>query len=279
MGRVYAERLGDARSAAVCHQNAFLLDPAYKPNLESARRLFAGVGEHDKALALHRREAALLADPAARAESLRAQAAVLESLGRGAEARQAIEEALALAPDQLRLLNHAALAAKRQGDAASATRLFMRAAGASADAVFQARVLRSAVLLAEQGPELGTLREEALRRLRQADVADPLAFHAMLESARAGNDWETVLRLCQEKAERTGSAADRAVVAAVSTWRLGRGPGDLAEPQGSGDALADDPADAAAAALQARRLAERDPAAASERFRGAGRVAADSLFR
>src|SRR3954468_24772746 len=60
MGRVYAEQLGDAKSAAVCHQNAFLLDPAYKPNLESARRLFASAGEHDKALALYRREAALL---------------------------------------------------------------------------------------------------------------------------------------------------------------------------------------------------------------------------
>src|SRR3954447_8641471 len=194
MGRVYAEQLGDAKSAAVCHQNAFLLDPGYKPNLESARRLFAGAGEHDKALALHRCEAALRADPAARAESLRAQAAVLESLGRAAEARQAIEEALVLAPDHLRLLNDAALAAQRQGDPATAARLFMRAAGAAADPVFQGRLLRSAVLVAEQASagsaasELGGLHEEALRGLRQADAADPVGFHAMLESARAGND-------------------------------------------------------------------------------------------
>ncbi|HET9754705.1 MAG TPA: hypothetical protein VFP52_17165, partial [Myxococcales bacterium] len=52
MGRVYAEQLGDARSAAVCHQNAFMLDPAYRPNLESARRLFASAGRHEKALEL-----------------------------------------------------------------------------------------------------------------------------------------------------------------------------------------------------------------------------------
>src|SRR3954468_15406622 len=104
MGRVYADQLGDAKSAAVCHQNAFLLDPAYQPNLESARRLFASAGKHEAALALRRREAELLGEPAARAASLRAQAGLLESLGRAAEARQAIEEALALAPDHF-LLN------------------------------------------------------------------------------------------------------------------------------------------------------------------------------
>jgi hypothetical protein len=41
MGRVYGEQLGDSSSAAVCYQNAFELDPQYRPNLESARRLFA----------------------------------------------------------------------------------------------------------------------------------------------------------------------------------------------------------------------------------------------
>src|SRR5207248_10376199 len=53
MGRIFIEQLGDAKSAAVCYQNAFQLNPEYKPNLEAARRLFAGSGRYEKALALH----------------------------------------------------------------------------------------------------------------------------------------------------------------------------------------------------------------------------------
>src|SRR5436309_9011363 len=56
MGRIWVEQLGDAKSAAVCYQNAFLLNPRYKPNLEAARRLFATAGRLEKALALHQRE-------------------------------------------------------------------------------------------------------------------------------------------------------------------------------------------------------------------------------
>src|SRR6266852_5471484 len=40
MGRVYSDRLGDLRSAAVCYQNAFQLDPEHRPTLEAARQLF-----------------------------------------------------------------------------------------------------------------------------------------------------------------------------------------------------------------------------------------------
>src|SRR5437868_9881175 len=94
MGRIFVEQLGDERSAAVCYQNAFLLNPNYRPNLEAARRLFASAGRHDKSLALHQREAALLKDPAPRAESLRAQAMVLRELGKHDEAKKLIGEAL-----------------------------------------------------------------------------------------------------------------------------------------------------------------------------------------
>src|SRR5205823_13048533 len=69
MGRVYGDRLGDLRSAAVCYQNAFQLDPSHRPTLEAARQLFLAAGGLDKVLALHEREGALLASPAERAES------------------------------------------------------------------------------------------------------------------------------------------------------------------------------------------------------------------
>ncbi|HET7785025.1 MAG TPA: hypothetical protein VFL36_03565 [Myxococcales bacterium] len=231
MGRLYAEELGDIRSAAICHQNAFVLDPAYRPNLESARRLFAGAGKHDKALALHRREAALLDEAGARADSLLAQVEMLQRLGRTAEARQLLEEALALAPDHLRLLDAAARAAEHDGDRPAAAGLLLRAAAAASDPIWQAQHLRRAVVLEAPASAVApdVQGDDALARLHQADPADPLAFLGIVERARAGNDWETVVRLCRERAERTGSAADRAVVAAVLAWRLGRVQEGLAE--------------------------------------------------
>src|SRR5213082_1921982 len=54
MGRIFVEQLGDQRNAAVCYQNAFLLNPNYRPNLEAARRLFASSGRLEKALEIGR---------------------------------------------------------------------------------------------------------------------------------------------------------------------------------------------------------------------------------
>ena len=47
MGRVYGDRLGDLRSAAVCYQNAFQLDPEHRPTLDAARQLFLAAGRLD----------------------------------------------------------------------------------------------------------------------------------------------------------------------------------------------------------------------------------------
>src|SRR5476649_515045 len=63
MGQIFVEQLGDQKSGAICYQNAFLLAPQYRPTLEAARRLFAGAGQIERALALHKSEAALLEDP------------------------------------------------------------------------------------------------------------------------------------------------------------------------------------------------------------------------
>src|SRR5438128_10161657 len=79
MGRLFVERLGDRKSAAVCFQNAFALNPRYRPNIESARRLFAAVGQWPRVVALHEKEQEVLKDPVQRAESLRAQAQILST--------------------------------------------------------------------------------------------------------------------------------------------------------------------------------------------------------
>src|SRR5947207_13532903 len=77
MGRLFIERLGDRKSAAACFQNSFKLNPRYRPNIESARRLFAAVGQWSRVVALHDNEQAVLEDPAQRPEQLRAQAQIL----------------------------------------------------------------------------------------------------------------------------------------------------------------------------------------------------------
>ena len=269
MGRVFIERLGDPKSAAVCYQNAFSLNPAYRPNLEAARRLFAGAGRYEKTVALHRREEAQLQDPAQRAESLRAQATLLgRDLGQPAEAARLIEQALQLAPDHPALLRAAIAQAVRDGDRMRSVRLSLRAADGCRDGVQRAGLLRLSVLLLESllaepesspgAPptepgrpatvELEALHEEAVRKLYQADSNDPVGFLAMLLRARRANDWEAVLRLCRLRAERTQSPAERALVASLAAFRLARAAEGLAEVR---SALQDNRRDGALLALQA----------------------------
>ncbi|MCA1826519.1 MAG: tetratricopeptide repeat protein [Myxococcales bacterium] len=363
MGRIFVEQLGDQKNAAICYQNAFLLNPKYRPNLEAARRLFARAGRLEKALALHQREEALLRDPAPRAESLRAQAMLLHELKRDDEAKRLIGDALQLAPEHPALLKASIEAAHRDGDRLLCARLLVRSAGVTRDPVYKAQQLRRAVLLIEElqiepegntprstpwgheaasgehdvldtssaGPqELAALHEEAVRKLYQADANDQVGFLGMLLRARANNDWEAVLRMCRQRAERSQNASDRWLVAAVAAFRLGRVSeglaevkaalednrrdgallalrSELAEQQKSADlpellrqraegcieaserghlkfraamlladplereqllsdALAENPGDAAAIALHARLVAQRDAAAAGERF-------------
>ena len=274
MGRIWVEQLGDQKSAAVCYQNAFLLNPRYKPNLEAARRLFSSAGRPEKALALHQRELEQLQDPAQRAESLRAQARLLTRLGNVEAAGKLIQTALELSPEHPALLKSAIEAAEAEGDRIAVARLLVRAANATRDPVTKGRLLRRAVLVfeellaagnagaagapptAEAPPsqdELSDLHQDAVRRLHQADANDPVGFLGTLLRARAQNDWDAVLRLCRARAERTGSPSDRALVAAIAAFRLGRTAEALAEVKA---ALEDHPREATLLALQAE-LAEQ----------------------
>ncbi len=286
MGRIFVEQLGDQKSAATCYQNAFLLNPDYRPNLEAARRLFASVGRYEKTLALHQREAALLREPLPRAESLRAQAVVLRDLGRDEEAKKLIGDALQLAPDHPALLKASVEAAQRDGDRLLCARLLMRSAGVTRDPVYKAQLLRRAVLLVEElqaepespslaatpwghdsasganqvpdnarasSQELAALHEEAVRKLYQADANDQVGHLGMLLRARSSNDWEAVLRLCQKRAERTGNASESWLVASIAAHRLGRVSEGLAEVKA---ALEDNRRDGALLALRSE-LAEQ----------------------
>ncbi|MFL5312369.1 MAG: tetratricopeptide repeat protein [Myxococcales bacterium] len=271
MGHVYGDRLGDLRSAAVCYQNAFQLDPSHGPTLEAARQMFLAAGVLDKVLALHEREEALLVAPAERAESLRAQAALLLQNSDSAEAARRIHRALELAPDHPALL--AAAVDTARADKPGCARLLVRFAGAVRDDVQKAQLLRSAVLLVEEiqaertlpgfaegarphAAELDALHEDALRKLHSADPKDPVGVLGLLHRARARNDWEAVLRLCRERAERTGGPSEHVVVANVAAHRLGKVAEAMAELRAS---LEDDRRDPALLAVRAS-LAEQQRA-------------------
>ncbi len=237
MGRVWIERLGDPRGAAVCYQNAFALDPSYRPNLEAARRLFAGEGAWERALALHRCEEQLLQDPAVRAESLRAQAWILaQPLARPLEAVEVLQRALVLAPEHPALLAAAAEAAFDAGDRPGAARLLLRAGEAVKDGLQRGAVLRRAVFLLEEveqsegTPEAGGVLADAARKLQASDPDDPVGTTALLSLARAARAWDEVLRLARELADRGGGAGAR-VEASQAALQLGRPTEALAEVQ------------------------------------------------
>jgi len=262
MGRIYADRLGDLRSAAVCYQNAFQLDASHRPTLEAARQLFLGAGRLDKVLALHEREEALLATPAERAESLRAQAALLARNGDAREAVRRVQAALELAPDHPALLAAAVEAAR--DDKPACARLLLRFAASVRDDVQKAQLLRRAALLLEEAlggnrpdaQELDALYEDALRKLHSADPKDPVAILGLLQRARARNDWEAVLRSYRDHAERTGGPSDRVAAANIAAHRLGKLAEAMAELRAS---LEDERRDQALLALRAS-LAEQQRA-------------------
>src|SRR5207302_407952 len=220
-------------------------------------------------------------EDAERAESLRAQANVLRDLGRPEQARKFIEAALRLSPDHPALLKASAGAAQRDGDRALAARLLIRSGGATRDPVYRAQLLRRAVLLLDEAQaqsqgspppvdgaapasaELAALHEEAVRKLYQADSNDPVGFFTTLKRARAGNDWEAVLRLCRQRAEGSIEPSERAHLKTRAALLLSD---PMEQEQLLSEVLGDNPGDAAVIALHARLVTQRDPGPAAERF-------------
>src|SRR5438477_122346 len=189
---------------------------------------------------------------------------------------RAAKDVLAQLDAEVRALGKTVAAAQRDGDRLLCARLLMRSAGVTRDPVYKAQLLRRAVLLIEEllaEPEgntppptepsrashqdLAALHEEAVRKLYQADANDQVGFLGMLLRARSNNDWEAVLRLCRQRAERSQNASDRALVAAIAAFRLGRVSEGLAEVKA---ALEDNRRDGSLLALRSE-LAEQQKSA------------------
>ena len=242
MGRIYFERLGDARSAAICWQNAFQIDRTHRPTIEAARQMFLFAGRFDRALALHEREEALLSSPAERAESLRAQAEILLRQGQSAEASRRIQRALQLAPDHPALL---AMAVETAGKgSANRAGLLVRMAEVVQDRVQKAHLLARALAALEDAgaaaiPELKAMHEDALHKLHEADPDNPATTLAFLQRVLAAGDWPGVLQLWRNRAARSAVTTDRIAVAHLLAWRLRDPAAALAElraaPEGAQD--------------------------------------------
>src|SRR5205807_892315 len=244
--RIFIDQLGDAKSAAICYQNAFLLNPQYRPNLEAARRLFASAGRHDRTLALHEREETLLDQDGERAESLRAQANVLRDLGRPDEAKKLVDVALRLSPDHPALLKAGAEAAQRDGDRALAARLLIRSAGATRDPVYKAQLLRRAVLLLDEVQSQAIAppvdgAAPALEENRRDGAL--LALRCDLAEQQKSPDLADLLR---QRAEGSIEPSERAHLKVRAALLLSE---PMEQEQLLSEALADNPADAAVIAL------------------------------
>lgn len=110
MGRLWELRLKSPRNAAACYQSAFNIDPGYRPNLTSARRLFGQVGNYQMVEQLLDAElravappieprdgeipqpGATLSNPEVRNLLLEKAALLAERLGRPQEAAQLLEQ-------------------------------------------------------------------------------------------------------------------------------------------------------------------------------------------
>src|SRR5438477_649081 len=247
MGHVYGDLLGDPRSAAVCYQNAFQLDPGHRPTLEAARQLFLAAGRLDKVLALHEREEALLSSPP----------------------DPGAEEVDALLEDALRKLHSADAKdpigvlgllqrARARNDWEAVSRLCRERAertGGPSERVVAANVAAHRLgKVAEAMAELRTSleddrRDQALLSAR-ASLAEQQRFPELADALRAH---------AAGSVEPTERADLKVAAAALLT-------DPLEKEHLLSEALADNPGDAAAIAQHARLLAQRDPLAAAERF-------------
>jgi tetratricopeptide (TPR) repeat protein len=241
IGRLW-EEANSPRNAAIAYQNAYRLDPRYLPNLRSARRLFAEVGNWAMVAQLCEAQAAVVEDPAALAQVLFEQGRVLEErLGRADEALAVFARALELAPDPFPILVHLA---GHHADARSPEALidvYRRLAAAIGDPAHAARLLGAAAAVAE---DRAGRPDEAAALLREAFARDRTA--------------PEVLARLERHAEREGRTGELAAVLDARAALEGPAAGPTYLRLARVEELAGRDAEAEAALLAGRRAAPED---------------------
>ena len=242
MGHVWEDHLHHPKNAAMSYQNAYASNPRYRPTLAAARRLFTEAGQHDEVLALFERELDATPDAAGKAELLRARAALLETLGREADAGAALEAALKLAPDHPGLLEAELAVALRAKDLARAASLHERLGESLRDGTQKALHIGAAAALRDK---LGDAPAAKALRIKLASVSprDPEA-QLLAPALKADGNKQLLAKLLDADAESTSAAS-----AHLELGQLLGELGDLETEKGAYEQLSD-----------ARELAPRDGA-------------------
>lgn len=242
VGRLWEEHQRSPRNAAIAYQNAYRLDRAHLPTLQSARRLFAEVGNWQMVAQLLEAEAEVTGRPEARARLLFERGLVLEQrLGRADEARTLHELALSVDPTNPAVLAHLETLHADGRDPAALASVCERLAGAIQDPPMQARYLAQAASLHEA--RLGDA-ETALRLYREAfalDRREPVILSSLQRHLERIAAHEELAEVARAAADAAGDGA------APALYRLAR---LLLRLDREDDALA--------SLLAARRIAPRD---------------------
>jgi tetratricopeptide (TPR) repeat protein len=208
MGQLWEQPLKSPRNAAICYQNAFKLDPGFLPNIRSARRLFAEVGNWQMALQLLDAEIAATTDPIARAPLRFERGQLLEDrLNRPDEALAAYEAGLEDSPTDLALLCQLESAYSVRHDDAKLLGVLMRLAEVVTEDKLKAHYYFAASVICEDrlgdDERAGDLLEAAWVLKRR----DPVILAAVKRRAEHANAGEALLKALASEAEGLGANA------------------------------------------------------------------------
>jgi cellulose synthase operon protein C len=239
MGVLWEERLKSPRNAAVCYQNAYRLNPNYLPNIQSARALFADVGNWQLVVQLVDAEAQAAPTESERTALLIEKATILEEkLSRPDEALTLLQALATKVPDDVGVLGQLEASFVARGDYESLCGIYLKLADAVKDDELRAYYFAAAAGLAEDrlkkpdeaaalyrkafavAPKsdpvlLASVKRHAEREGKSDEVLRALAIEAQ---GAAGNSAPVMYRICRVY-ERLGRVDDalQALLAARKT--------------------------------------------------------------
>jgi cellulose synthase operon protein C len=224
VGLLWEEQLRNPRNAAVAFQHAFRIAPRFVANIQSARRLFAEVGNWQMVVQLIEAELAATADGPARAPLLFEKAVILQTrLTRDEEAQRALRMCLDARPREVPLLVQLETHYQESGDHAALVEVYRLLADSLTDDGLRAHYLTLAAELLQH--RLGR-PEEASQALRDAfalQKRDPLLLSAQIQaSEREGRTEDLLAALAAEAELLKEDAAPTYLRLAQVYERLGR---------------------------------------------------------
>lgn len=243
MGLLWEERLKSPRNAAVCYQNAYRLNPKYVPNLQSARSLFADVGNWQLVVQLLDAEAQVAASEAERNALLMEKAAVLEErLSRADEALALLQALAAQVPDDVAVLYQLEATYVVRGDHENLCAVYEKLALAVRDDAVRAHYYAAAAGLCEDRLKKPEAAADLYRKAFAHARNDPVLLAAVKRCAERDGKPDELLAALAAEAELAGAAAAPVFLRISRVYeRLGRVEDALAALHAARRVSSDDP--------------------------------------